>query len=265
MKGTSSSIKIRVLKHCLCWIFHLSPFLFFNTSRDRPSVRGGCRGGDLNSTHYFTTAPAGQYEFLSLSLDCVNITIFLKMGMSNKLLIWDKRSSFTHISGKHKRSQQRNMEKLSTSLTVARAAMTQAAETLATRVPKGTHFNKPDFPKPRPLSRARNHLVHTPSGATKQANHNWASLPPLSNSLFNKAPLTPHNRPSINNSMIITTKWRLKLATFQLLVEVRSKFGPSLLRIHLKPSAVSTPKMMEYAARIKPVNNLEVSKSLSYS
>lgn len=94
------------------------------------------------------------------------------MGKSNRLLIWDRQSIFTRINGKHERGEQRNMEKLTTFLTVARAAMMQAAETLAIRVPKGTHFNEPDFPKPRPLSRARNHLIHTPGGATKQANHN---------------------------------------------------------------------------------------------
>nr|GMD77702.1 hypothetical protein Iba_chr13cCG5900 [Ipomoea batatas] len=62
--------------------------------------------------------------------------------------------------------------------------MTQAAETLAIKVPKGTHFNKPDFPKPRPFNRAKNHLIQTPNGPTRQASHSWASLLPLLNSYF---------------------------------------------------------------------------------
>nr|GMD98701.1 hypothetical protein Iba_chr15dCG5320 [Ipomoea batatas] len=70
---------------------------------------------------------------------------------------------------------------------VARAAMTQAAETLAIKVPKGTHFSQPDFPRPRPFNRAKNHLIQTPNGPTRQANHNWDSLLPLLNSLASSA------------------------------------------------------------------------------
>ena len=49
--------------------------------------------------------------------------------------------------------------------------MMEAAETLAARVPNGTHLNKPALPNPRQLSLDKNHLIHTPKGPTKQANH----------------------------------------------------------------------------------------------
>lgn len=62
-------------------------------------------------------------------------------------------------------------KKLTAFFPMASAAMMQAAETLAIRVPNGTHFNNPALPNPRPLNRAKNHLIHTPGGPTMQANH----------------------------------------------------------------------------------------------
>ncbi|KAF7845322.1 uncharacterized protein G2W53_002227 [Senna tora] len=52
--------------------------------------------------------------------------------------------------------------KLTAFLTLASAAMIQAAETLAISVPNGTHFMSPAFPSPLPLRGARNHRIHTP-------------------------------------------------------------------------------------------------------
>ncbi|KAF7810515.1 uncharacterized protein G2W53_037258 [Senna tora] len=57
-------------------------------------------------------------------------------------------------------------------LSLASAAMIQAAETLAISVPNGTHFMSPAFPSPLPLRGARNHRIHTPIGPTRQASHN---------------------------------------------------------------------------------------------
>ncbi|KAM2731447.1 hypothetical protein EV2_035105 [Malus domestica] len=81
-----------------------------------------------------------------------------------------------------------------------RAATTQASETLAIKVPNGTHFNKPVFPNLRPLSQAKNHRIHTPKGPTMQPNHSCASLLLLLNSSLNSIPLILHRELSINNT-----------------------------------------------------------------
>nr|GMD81902.1 hypothetical protein Iba_chr13fCG2880 [Ipomoea batatas] len=103
---------------------------------------------------------------------------------------------------------------------VASAAMTQAAETLAIKVPKGTHFNEPDFPKPRPFNRAKNHLIQTPNDPTRQASHSWALLLPLLNSCASSAIHVLHRAPRISSNAAETTKWRLKLLIFQELSEL---------------------------------------------
>jgi len=148
-------------------------------------------------------------------------------------------------------------KKLTAFFTLASAAITQAADTLAIRVPNGIHLNNPAFPKPRPLSRAKNHLIHTPIGPTMQANHNSAALPPCLNSAFTNAPQTPHNMPKITKNIIIIASWRLLLSTLQFILEP-SLPAPqlilSLLRSHLKPLAVSIPNMMEKATRNNPEN-----------
>ena len=140
-----------------------------------------------------------------------------------------------------------NLPTLTAFFTVDSAAMTQAAETLAARVPNGTHLNKPALPNPRPLSLAKNHLIHTPGGPTKQANHSWAPLLPLLNSSLNSAPNAPHNKPSIKINTTMTAKWRLKLFTLQLQLELEVPLPVHafrLVRSHLKPLAVSIPKIM---------------------
>lgn len=62
--------------------------------------------------------------------------------------------------------------KLTSFFILASAAMAEAAETLAIRVPNGTHLNSPLCPNPQPLRPAKNHLSHTPRGPIKQASHN---------------------------------------------------------------------------------------------
>lgn len=89
--------------------------------------------------------------------------------------------------------------------TVASAAITQHAETLAIKVPKGTHFNNLARPNPRPLRGAKDHLIQTPKGATMQASQSSASLPPLSNFLFSNTTLTPYNKPTMDNNTTMTT------------------------------------------------------------
>lgn len=133
-------------------------------------------------------------------------------------------------------------------VTVDSAAMMQAAETLAIIVPNGNHFNNPALPNPRPLSRAKNHLIHTPGGPTMQANQSWAALLPLLNSSFSSAPLTLHNAARTKINTIMTAKWRLQLSTLQLTRELKMPLPERsfcLVRSHLKPLAVSTPKRME--------------------
>lgn len=142
----------------------------------------------------------------------------------------------------------KKVQNLTASFTVDSAAMIQAAETLAIRVPNGNHLNNPALPNPRPLSRAKNHLIHTPGGPTMHANHSWAPLLPLLNSSFNSAPLKPHNKTSIKTDTTMTAKWRLLLSTLQLLLELQMPLPQlpfNLVRIHLKPLAVSTPTIME--------------------
>ena len=106
-----------------------------------------------------------------------------------------------------------NLPTLTAFFTVESAAMMQAAKTFAARVPNGTHLNKPALPNRRQLSLAKNHLIHTPGGPTKQANHSWSPLLPLLNSSLTGAPHTPHNKPSIKINTTMTGKWRLKLST----------------------------------------------------
>lgn len=134
---------------------------------------------------------------------------------------------------------------LTSFFTVDRAAMTQAAETLAIRVPNGNHFNNPILPNPRPLSLAKNHLIHTPKGPTMQANHSCASLLSLLNSSLSNTPLTLHRETSISKNTAKTTKWRLWLSTLQLVPELVIPHPELLSRSCLKPLAVSTPTMME--------------------
>lgn len=142
----------------------------------------------------------------------------------------------------------KKVQNLTAFFTVDNAAMIQAAETFAIRVPNGTHLNNPLLPNPRPLNRAKNHLIHTPGGPTMHANHSWAPLLPLLNSSFNSSPLKPHNKTSIKINTAMTAKWRLLLSTLQLLLELRMPFPElwfCLVRSHLKPLAVSTPTIME--------------------
>ncbi|KAM1435967.1 hypothetical protein ACFX13_044630 [Malus domestica] len=97
-------------------------------------------------------------------------------------------------------------QELTTLFTVDWVAMTQAAEILAVRVPNGTHFKHPVVPNPRPLSRAKNHRIHTPKGPTMQPNHKCASLLSLLNFSLNNIPLTPHREPIIINNTAKATK-----------------------------------------------------------
>lgn len=145
--------------------------------------------------------------------------------------------------------------------------MTQAAETLARSVPNGTHFKYPAFPSPLPLSRAKNHLIQTPTGPTMHASHNWGLLPPSSNSSFNKVPLKAHNKPSSKSITIIDAMCRLKVSTRQQFLVL--EFSPESLWVHvishLNAFAVSTPKTMEQAERNKPAqNHMEESSQLLY-
>lgn len=138
--------------------------------------------------------------------------------------------------------------KLTAFLIIASAAITHAAETLAISVPNGIHFNNPVFPKPRPLSRAKNHLIHTPRGPTMQPNHSWASLLPLLNSFLSNITLTNHSKPSIRISTAIIPVWHLQLSTLQLLLEMGIPPPKCFIFFSsrcLKPLAVSIPKIIE--------------------
>ena len=156
--------------------------------------------------------------------------------------------------GKIKVPHKCNFEGLLTDFfTMASAATTQEASASAIRVSNWSHFNLP--PIQWPLSVAKNHLIHTPRDPTMQASHSQAALPPCLNSTFSNAPATPHNKPNITTYTMVTTKWRRKISTFQLTLEIKVPL-PGLMfsqrRNHLKPLAVSTPKVIEEPTRSKP-------------
>lgn len=133
-------------------------------------------------------------------------------------------------------------------LTVASAVMIPAAATLAVRVPKGSHFKIPILPSPRPFTRAKNHLIHTPRGPTMQPNQSWASLLPLLNSFFSSSPLKLHKPPNSSIIIIVATSWRGQVSTLHLQPESATPLAElvsCLWRSHLNPLAVSIPKMME--------------------
>lgn len=141
---------------------------------------------------------------------------------------------------------------------IANAAIKHAARTLAARVPKGTHFSMPLSPIPRPLRRAKYHLVQTPNGPTMQANKSWAFLLAFLNSVASRALQTAQTPQRIKTSAVVTIKLLLHLSKFQMYGDFDIVVLGHLFQSHLKPVAVSIPKTMEEAARSKPAKTNEM-------
>lgn len=160
---------------------------------------------------------------------------------------------------KESKERQKKRKDFTAFFSIANAAIKQDARTLAARVPKGTHFSMPLSPIPRPLRRAKYHLVQTPNGPTMQANKSWAFLLlALLNSVASRAIQTAQTPQRIKTSAVVTIKLLLHLFKFQMYGDFDIVVLGLLFQSHLKPLAVSIPKTMEEAARSKPAKTNEI-------